>query len=60
MISYIVYIYKIIQGATEKIIDILPKLIKPLRNALISKSDKVFDSALDILMYFILFNQFII
>ncbi|CAD8127445.1 unnamed protein product [Paramecium sonneborni] len=37
--------------AQEKIISLLPKLVLPLRNALSSKSDKVFSSALTVLIY---------
>ncbi|CAD8194015.1 unnamed protein product [Paramecium octaurelia] len=37
------------EAAQEKIIQVLPKLVLPLRSALSSKSDKVFGSALQIL-----------
>ncbi|CAD8103881.1 unnamed protein product [Paramecium primaurelia] len=38
------------EAAQEKIIQVLPKLVLPLRSALSSKSDKVFGSALKTLM----------
>ncbi|CAD8128154.1 unnamed protein product [Paramecium sonneborni] len=38
------------ENAQEKIISLLPKLVLPLRNALSSKSDKVFSSALTVLI----------
>ncbi|CAK90966.1 unnamed protein product (macronuclear) [Paramecium tetraurelia] len=45
------------EAAQEKIIYVLPKLVLPLRSALSSKSDKVFGSAIKILMQALLLIQ---
>lgn len=46
------YLYFIFQGCEEKVIPLVTKLVWPLRNALSSKSESVFDGALQILKLF--------